>query len=493
MPNNPNNARSLLNLIKPPAQATPAPQAAIPTLSAEEARVQKAYEALGISPPIGTPQNPVKMQAGGVIGNIGMLNAVRLGIQPKLTPEQEAYMDQYNTYADQYNSSYTPAYEQYVAQQNAWADAYNKAQQQYASGAGRVTVPFVSSKMKLYQNQGYLIDYGASGGEYATLYLPFEKYFTQKEPTFSMPEPTPPALPEGYTTAEEYQTAVGEEARAKAKRTNLSLAAFSNPQGYNLAGFGGAATFKDGGDVKKSAEAGSKLDPVYVETESLRNQIEAGLPKDKYFETYPVRIVDTMKNARDTEGGVTRPYGEPGVVNINPKGNFKDKYGTFEHERQHLIDAKRGKTELRYPAPEYIPEDAKYNKPTVPVDKELQFKTKNDIYSAFQKYRKELGLAADFVEEGFFAEIRSIEKGLPAGKSILDTNIGKDLFANNPELLQTYWSRTRPEFTTYMTEQRDSPRYKMNKRTDIYKEQPKTTEKGTLTKVQDFIRSKTNN
>jgi hypothetical protein len=206
-----------------------------------------------------------------------------------------------------------------------------------------------------------------------------------------------------------------------------------------------------------------------------------------------VAIVDEMKNAADSEGGVTRPYGEPGIVKINPKGNFKDKYGTFEHERQHLIDAKRGKTELRYPAPEFVAEDAKYDseKKSLAADKDLQFKTRNDINLAFQKYRKELGLSADFTESGFFAEMRRIEKSLPVGKSILETDIGRDLFANNPELLQTYWSRTRPQFTTYMTEQRDSPRYKMEKRTDVYKETPSKPKKGTLEKVQDFIKTKT--
>lgn len=203
-----------------------------------------------------------------------------------------------------------------------------------------------------------------------------------------------------------------------------------------------------------------------------------------------------MENAQNNEGGVTYPYKNKYSMEINPKGNFKDKYSTFEHERQHLLDARRGKTEPRYPAPEHFVENAGYllkHDPKIPVDKELQFKTKNDIYSAFQKYRKELGLSADFIESGFFSEIRRIEKNLPTGKSILDTSIGRDLFANNPELLQTYWSRTRPEDTTYMAEQRDSPRYKMDKRTDVYKEQPKTKEKGTLTKVQDFIRSKTMN
>ena len=203
-----------------------------------------------------------------------------------------------------------------------------------------------------------------------------------------------------------------------------------------------------------------------------------------------------MENATEDEGGRTFPYKNKYSMEINPKGNFKDKYGTFEHERQHLLDAKRGKNEPRYPAPEALAENADYLmkfKPPIPADKNLQVKTAEDISSVYQKYRKELGLSGDFTGSGFFAEIRRIEKSLPVGKSILETNIGKDLFANNPELLQTYWSRTRPEFTTYMTEQRDSPRYKMEKRTDVYKETPSKSKKGTIEKVQDFIRKKTSN
>jgi hypothetical protein len=956
MPNNPNNARSLLNLIKPPASTTPASQAATPALSAEESRVQKAYDALGISPPVGTPQNPVRMQAGGVIGNIGMLNAVRMGIKPRLTPEQEAYMDQYNTYADQYNNSYGPAYEQYVAQQNAWAEAYNKAQSELESGKYDVKVK--NTKVKPYFDQGYYT-YTTKGSDQILRPRNLSMVFSDPEPVFSQAEPNPPALPEGYTDAEQYQQAVSTQAQQAAKRKNLGLAAFSNPQGYNLAGFGGAATFKDGGevdkeetevvlskkelldrliekqalqnlisemssvrvdpsliagtfedknakgryydvgadislgdklgigasgrgtsvkfdgggfkenilsqlrgryntddgiqysaeyspvgtpgqldptqrayrlsrrnladqseislsrepgrmgmdipgqapepgttdttwlryakefnkggDVKKSARPfgkgepakkvegspynkdgapitaqgpsagevaafinsfipgtgdvqsaaegyqafkdkdylgaglgaagalplvpnttkyvrgsisellnkikkergdymarrveraadevpnlenqytsqtlssafgegnpqalmildpknfeeyakplppgltgtkskysgrsneygeplnydeyidylaksarehglyevpflslskadkggvrisghegrhrtralaklgdkstlvrllpdydltssearrykedyieelkarlgldptvqpeafsdvnlpmpdvfknggevnGSKLDPVYVETAALRSQIEKDIPKDKYFETYPVKMVNALKTDRSELAGVTYPYKEPSFININPKSTFGGKYGTFEHERQHLIDAKRGKTELRYPAPEYVVEDAKYDseKKFLAADKDLQFKTMNDINLAYQKHRKELGLSEDFTTSGFFAEIRRIEKALPVGKSILETNIGKDLFANNPELLQTYWSRTRPQFTTYMTEQRDSPRYKMENRTDVYKETPSKSKKGTLEKVQDFIRNKT--
>jgi hypothetical protein len=185
--------------------------------------------------------------------------------------------------------------------------------------------------------------------------------------------------------------------------------------------------------------------------------------------------------------GVTKPYKEPNVVSLNPKSEFGTQYGTFEHERQHLLDAKRGKKELRYPAPEYIFENAKWEKPPVPIDEKLQSKTRDDIILSYQKYRKKYDLSNDFTQEGFFGDIRAIEKRLPVGKGILDTDIGKDLFGDNPELLLTYWSRTRPEKTTYMTEQRDSPRFK---NLDM-RQAKKAPEAGPLTKVQDFIRAKT--
>jgi hypothetical protein len=185
--------------------------------------------------------------------------------------------------------------------------------------------------------------------------------------------------------------------------------------------------------------------------------------------------------------GVTYPHKDPVAISINPTATFGTKYGTFEHERQHLLDKKRGATELRYPAPEYVFENAKWEKQSIPIDEKLQSKTRDDIILSYQKYRKKYDLSNDYTQEGFFGDIRAIEKRLPAGKGILDTDIGKDLFGNNPELLLTYWSRTRPEKTTYMTEQRDSPRFK---NLDM-RQAKKAPEAGPLTKVQDFIRAKT--
>jgi hypothetical protein len=249
---------------------------------------------------------------------------------------------------------------------------------------------------------------------------------------------------------------------------------------YYNAGVRYTKRFEDGGAV-------NKFDDVAVESEVLRKQLENEIPKGKYFESYPVEYVGELKTNDPMLAGVTKPYKEPNVVSLNPKSEFGTQYGTFEHERQHLLDAKRGKKELRYPAPEYIFENAKWEKPPVPIDEKLQSKTRDDIILSYQKYRKKYDLSNDYTQEGFFGDIRAIEKKLPAGKGILDTDIGKDLFGNNPELLLTYWSRTRPEKTTYMTEQRDSPRFK----TLDMRQAKKAPEAGPLTKVQDFIRAKT--
>jgi hypothetical protein len=249
---------------------------------------------------------------------------------------------------------------------------------------------------------------------------------------------------------------------------------------YYNAGVRYTKRFEDGGAV-------NKFDDVAVESEVLRKQLEKEIPKGKYFESYPVEYVGELKTNDPMLAGVTKPYKEPNVVSLNPKSEFGTQYGTFEHERQHLLDAKRGKKELRYPAPEYMFENAKWEKPPVPIDEKLQSKTRDDIILSYQKYRKKYDLSNDFTQEGFFGDIRAIEKRLPVGKGILDTDIGKDLFGNNPELLLTYWSRTRPEKTTYMTEQRDSPRFK----TLDMRQAKKAPEAGPLTKVQDFIRAKT--
>jgi hypothetical protein len=449
---------------------------------------------------------PVKMAAGGPIGNVGILNAASMGLQPRLSPEDRKYQQAYNAYLQQYND--------YVPLQNAWADEANKYQAQLDAGAYDVKVK--NTSVGDYFKAGYYT-YKQDGNKQILRPRFLSMVYSTPEPA----KPADPVLPQGYTVDSFGNYIQGKivPAQERAQKVGVALDVFNDPSKYNLAGFAGSSTFtpgtqgsffakggevqsreefiknnsgyRKGGDVKKSE--GSKLDPVYVETEALRSQIEKELPKDKYFETYPVKMVNELKTDRSELAGVTYPYKEPSFININPKSTFGGKYGTFEHERQHLIDAKRGKTELRYPAPEYVVEDASYSKDkkAVAADKDLQFKTMNDINLAYQKHRKDLGLSEDFTKAGFFAEIRRIEKALPAGKSILDTDIGKDLFANNPELLQTYWSRTRPEFTTYMTEQRDSPRYKMEKRTDVYKETPSKSKKGTIEKVQDFIKTKT--
>jgi hypothetical protein len=249
---------------------------------------------------------------------------------------------------------------------------------------------------------------------------------------------------------------------------------------YYNAGVRYTKRFENGGDV-------NKFDDVAIESEVLRKQLEKEIPKGKYFESFPVEYVGELKTNDPMLAGVTKPYKEPNVVDLNPKSEFGTQYGTFEHERQHLLDAKRGKKELRYPAPEYMFENAKWEKPPVPIDEKLQSKTRDDIILSYQKYRKKYALSDDYTQEGFFGDIRAIEKRLPVGKGILDTDIGKDLFGNNPELLLTYWSRTRPEKTTYMTEQRDSPRFK---NLDM-RQAKKAPEAGPLTKVQDFIRAKT--
>jgi hypothetical protein len=235
----------------------------------------------------------------------------------------------------------------------------------------------------------------------------------------------------------------------------------------------------------------------------MRSKIEKGINKDRYFETFPVENVNSIDGYMH-EGGKTMPYSDPTSVWVN-RNSMYDPSQIFVHEKQHLLDARRGRTEPRFPAPDFKVEEASYytNMPekTGYSEKELkaiQDKTKQDIDNVYRKYRdSKYLLSDDFTDSGFFAELKRIESTLPKGKGIQDTDIGKELFSNNPDLLMTYWSRTRPEKTTYITEQRDLPRF-TGKLTDEYKNPLKRADarnalKKNLEKVQDFIRKKTAN
>jgi hypothetical protein len=254
---------------------------------------------------------PVKMAAGGIIGNIGILQTAALGMQPRYTPEEENYVKQYQDYQTKYNTEYLPQYEaflpkqqewtdqynQYAAQQAKWADAYNKAQNDLESG--KYDLRIKKDDLKPYFDRGYFTVSSSSNHQ---ILRPrnLNMVFKEKEPTFNIPEPKmsfqepqAPALPSGVESPEQFQAALAErtkQAEARAK----GVAVFADPGRYNLAGFAGSSTFNTpeskaffakGGEVDKE-----ETEVVLSKKELLDRLIEKQALQNLISEMSSVRV-----------------------------------------------------------------------------------------------------------------------------------------------------------------------------------------------------------
>lgn len=217
----------------------------------------------------------------------------------------------------------------------------------------------------------------------------------------------------------------------------------------------------------------NKWQNINVYSNNLANLLETDRPKDKYFESYPVKEIIPAK----TEGYYGRINKEvPNVMEIsnvkNPAYYNMPPYQTFEHERQHLLTANRTKKgETSYPLQDYtegakLPTYTKYaNQSDIAENPKSIREHLNNLYDV---YAKQQFLADDFTGTGFFPEIRRIEKSLPKGTNLLDTQFGKDTFDRNPELLNAYFDMTRPENTTSIREDVPTLRSSVYKNYDPY-------------------------
>jgi hypothetical protein len=264
---------------------------------------------------------------------------------------------------------------------------------------------------------------------------------------------------------------------------------------------------------------------IPVDSYSLAKTLEQQRPKGKYFESYPTEAITTSMDGNEANynllGYVTpkdpnylhlRESIAPQVANRLPQ--HSSLYGVFEHERQHAIDRAR-KDENIYPINSYLwnvpanetsyrpyiehhmrlNQDPKYTwdnpnavtssqKMTDIKNPEHPVNTQMHLNNIFKKYEDRLSV--DFPREGFFAEMKAYERTLPPGINMLDTAFGKEVFGGRPELLQTYFSATRPQNVPSMTEDIGSKRYKY--------EEPKidkTKSKSTIDKVRDYMRKTT--
>ena len=228
------------------------------------------------------------------------------------------------------------------------------------------------------------------------------------------------------------------------------------------------------------------LDNVNFDFAPDKEEAKKTQPKDRYFEAYPVKQVLPDDNALPQQGGYTMPNKSTDTMWLNPFSE-RNKFGTFEHEKQHLLDKLRER-ESAYPLDtlefDIGTPDAQYRVPMEGYD--VVEKTTNSIKNAYKKYHDKYKLSDDFTSSGILASLRSIEKTLPVGKGIMDTDIGQELFKDNPEFLNLYYYRTRPEYTTYMQAPRDTP-YEKN----ISIDKLNNDSKNTLEKIQEYFRNVT--
>jgi hypothetical protein len=205
MPNNPSSARNMLNMVRGPLSEPVAsrPMAnAAPVMDATEARVQRAYQNMGATMPVGTVENPVRMSAGGIIGNIGILNAASLRPTSRLTPEQQAYLDQFKAYEERYNTEYLPAFQEFEPVYNEWFTGYKKAAEDIDRGAFDLRLDRTKSgentQLQRLQAQGWQVV--GQGSNHTTIRpSSIQQVYTAPEPRMTIEAPESPVFPSGIS------------------------------------------------------------------------------------------------------------------------------------------------------------------------------------------------------------------------------------------------------------------------------------------------------
>lgn len=228
------------------------------------------------------------------------------------------------------------------------------------------------------------------------------------------------------------------------------------------------------------------LDNINFDFAPDKEEAKKTQPKGRYFEAYPVKQVLPDDSALPQQGGYTIPSKSTDTMWLNPFSE-RNKFGTFEHEKQHLLDKLRA-NESVYPL-DPLRFNISNNDILVDNSPEKQAiidRTTESIKNAYKKYHDKYRLSNDFLDSGIIASLRSIEKTLPVGKGIMDTDIGQELFANNPDFLNTYYYRTRPEYTTYMQAPRDTASEK-----SINIDNNSMDNKSNLEKIQEYFRNVT--
>jgi hypothetical protein len=145
---------------------------------------------------------PVKMAAGGIIGNIGILQAAAMRPSNPLTPEQRNYLDQFKAYEDQYNTQFMPAYEAFRPQYDEWMSGFNQAAEGINKGQFDLRLDATKSgektQLERLKAQGWQVV--NQGSRHQTIRpTQVQQVYTVPEPRMSMEAPSAPAFPTGVS------------------------------------------------------------------------------------------------------------------------------------------------------------------------------------------------------------------------------------------------------------------------------------------------------
>jgi hypothetical protein len=263
---------------------------------------------------------------------------------------------------------------------------------------------------------------------------------------------------------------------------------------------------------------------IPVDDPVLAAQLEQLRPRGRYFEPYPVQGIksitkydtiadpNTLGYAQSRAPDYITDYFNNGetkipankVVRIRPRNQYNPSdpshvYGTFEHERQHILNQIRNKentwpfnqglagadmsdtADIRRHLPNRQLDTPKWAK-DANVD-ENSISTQRAINDFFKKYHKDL--SEDFRGSGFFSEVRRIEQALPPGVVLSETPLGQELFKDRPELLTAYLDATRPQYATTIREDTGSPRYK------YFEPESPNKQQGIMSLIRDYFKKAT--
>lgn len=195
----------------------------------------------------------------------------------------------------------------------------------------------------------------------------------------------------------------------------------------------------------------AKEDLKEMAQERVRRKLEEGRVKGRYYEAGPIKKINAFVGSGNL-GGLFYPN-RPDEVFLNAASN-RNLVGTYEHETQHAKDKKYDYLE-KYLS-KFGPEGSENRKK---AEDWINYKKE----STKAKYGRDLTLSNDYTDEGFFANLVSQDKLQPVGQSLFDTELGKDLFDDDPTLKAIYLRATQPTNTTQISagiEKDFIPKYK---------------------------------